>query len=77
MAAATTSAPCSRRCIAGGGFKGGAVVGESDAQASEVKDRPVYPWDLIGSMYAQMGIDPDGNIQHPQGMEVAVAAEGQ
>ncbi len=56
--------------LAGGGFKGGAVVGESDARASEVKDRPVYPWDLIGSLYAQMGIDPDGNIPHPQGTEL-------
>jgi uncharacterized protein (DUF1501 family) len=58
--------------IAGGGFQGGAVVGASDARASEVKDRPVYPWDLVGSMYALLGIDPDGNIQHPQGMEVAL-----
>ena len=56
--------------VAGGGFKGGAIVGESDAKASEVKDRPVYPWDLIGSMYAQMGIDPEMNVMHPQGMEV-------
>ncbi|MHB8953670.1 MAG: DUF1501 domain-containing protein [Pirellulaceae bacterium] len=56
--------------LAGGGFQGGAVVGQSDAKASEVKDRPVYPWDLIGSMYAQMGIDPKSNIPHPQGMEV-------
>ncbi len=39
---------------------------------SQVVDRPVYPWDLVGSMYALLGIDPDGNIQHPQGMEVAL-----
>ena len=29
--------------VAGGGFKGGHVVGASDAKAEEVKDRPVYP----------------------------------
>jgi len=48
------------------------VVGASDAHASEVKDRPVYPWDLVGSMYELLGIDPDGNVQHPQGMDVAL-----
>ena len=29
--------------VAGGGFKGGQVVGASDAKGEEVKDRPVYP----------------------------------
>ena len=29
--------------VAGGGFKGGQVVGASDASGEEVKDRPVYP----------------------------------
>jgi hypothetical protein len=34
-----------------GGFKGGEVVGASDARGETVKDRPVYPCDLIGSIY--------------------------
>lgn len=58
--------------VAGGGFKGGAVVGESDAQASSVKDRPVYPWDLLGSMYQLLGIDPEGTVRHPHGMDIPV-----
>jgi hypothetical protein len=58
--------------LAGGGFRGGQVVGQSDAKGQEVKDRPVYPWDLIGSMYRQLGIDPDGSLPHPQGREVRV-----
>jgi len=32
-----------------------------------VKDRPVYPWDLIGSMYELLGIDPKVKLPHPQG----------
>ncbi len=40
--------------VAGGGFKGGHVVGASDAKAEEVKERPVYPVDLLGSIY-QLG----------------------
>ncbi len=65
--------------VAGGGFKGGRVVGASDAKGQEVKDRPVYPVDLIASMYELMGIDPDGKLPHPLGLSVRVtptAAEG-
>lgn len=53
--------------IAGGGFQGGRVVGATDAKGMEVTDRPVYPRDLIGSIYRQMGIDPNGTIPHSAG----------
>jgi len=45
--------------VAGGGFRGGHIVGASDAKGEEVKDRPVTPPDLIGSMYELLGIDPE------------------
>jgi len=51
--------------VAGGGFKGGQVVGASDAKGETVKDRPVYPGDLIGSLYELLGIDPEANLPHP------------
>jgi len=56
--------------VAGGGFKGGRVIGASDEKAMRVKDRPVYPWDLIASMYELLGIDPAGKLRHPQGLDV-------
>jgi hypothetical protein len=65
--------------VAGGGFKGGRVVGASDDKGEEVKDRPVYPCDLIASMYELLGIDPNGKLPHPQGLDVRVTptvAEG-
>ena len=65
--------------VAGGGFKGGRVVGASDAKGEQVKERPVYPCDLIASMYELLGIDPDGKLPHPLGLPVTVtpsAAEG-
>jgi len=65
--------------VAGGGFKGGQVVGASDARGEEVKERPVYPVDLIASMYELLGIDPDGKLPHPLGLEARVtptAADG-
>jgi hypothetical protein len=58
--------------LAGGGFKGGQVVGSSDAKGEAVKDRPVYPADVIASMYQRLGIDPDGQLQHPDGSKVPI-----
>jgi hypothetical protein len=54
--------------VAGGGFKGGHIVGASDAKGEDVKDRPVYPRDVIGSMYELLGIDPAAKLPHPQGL---------
>ena len=56
--------------LAGGGFKGGHVVGASDAKGEQVRDRPVYPCDLIGSVYELLGIDPDGKLPNSQGLDV-------
>jgi uncharacterized protein (DUF1501 family) len=56
--------------VAGGGFKGGQVVGASDVKGEAVKERPVYPCDVIGSMYELLGIDPDAKLPHPQGLTV-------
>lgn len=59
--------------VAGGGFQGGQVLGSSDAKGEYVKDRPVYQWDLIASMYESLGIDPSAALPHPQGKKVLVS----
>ncbi|QDU58815.1 DUF1501 domain-containing protein [Aeoliella mucimassa] len=56
--------------VAGGGFRGGQVLGSSDAKGEFVKDRPVYQWDFISTMYQQLGIDPQAPLPHPQGKTV-------
>ena len=61
--------------VVGGGFKGGTVVGSSDARGEGVRDRPVYPHDLIGSMYELLGIDPNARLPHPQGLQVRVTPD--
>jgi Protein of unknown function (DUF1501) len=58
--------------LAGGGFKGGQVVGASDARGEEVKERPVYPVDLIASMYDLLGIDGNAKLPNPQGLDLRV-----
>jgi len=70
---------CFCAVLAGGGFKGGCVVGASDAKGEEVAERPVYPLDVIGSLYELLGIDPDGPLENPRGLDVKVlpsAADG-
>jgi uncharacterized protein (DUF1501 family) len=58
--------------VAGGGFKGGRVVGASDHRGENVKERPVYPCDLLASMYVLLGIDPDGTMPNSEGPPVRV-----
>ena len=63
---------CFSSVVAGGGFAGGRVVGASDARGEQVADRPVYPVDLIGSIYSLMGIDPEGKMPNPMGLDIPV-----
>ena len=63
---------CFNSVLAGGGFKGGHVLGASNDKGTEVKDRPVYPQDLIASMYTLLGIDPDGPLPNPKNMDLRV-----
>jgi hypothetical protein len=48
------------------------VIGASDATGSEVRDRPVSPGDLIGSIYELLGVDRGAQLPHPQGLDVRV-----
>ena len=67
---------CFCALVAGGGFKGGQVVGSTDARGEQVRDRPVYPADVIGSIFQVLGIDPDGKLPNPQGLDVPVMPAG-
>ena len=58
---------CFSSLVSGGGFRGGQVLGQSDPRGETVADRPVYPGDLIGTMYALLGIDPAASLPHPMG----------
>lgn len=63
---------CFCSVVAGGGFKGGQVVGASDARGEQVAERPVYPADLIGTMYTLLGIDPEAPMPNPRNLDVRV-----
>lgn len=63
---------CFSAVVAGGGFRGGLVLGASDARAEEPIERPVHPVDLLGTMYHLLGIDPDGPLPNPRGLDIRV-----
>jgi hypothetical protein len=48
------------------------VIGSSDPRGEEVKDRPVSPAELLASIYAQLGINPEAKLPHPTGQDVKV-----
>ncbi len=62
--------------VAGGGFKGGRVVGATDPRGETVIERPIWPWDLLGTMYALLGIDGAMKLPHPQGLDTRVSPLG-
>jgi len=68
---------CFSAVLAGGGFKGGQVVGASDEKGEQVVERPVYPIDLIGSIYELMGIDPTGPLPNARGLDASVLPFGE
>jgi len=63
---------CFSTVIAGGGFKGGVVLGASDERGEKPVERPVHPRDLIGTMYGLLGIDPDAKMPNARGLDVQV-----
>lgn len=56
--------------VAGGGLRGGQVIGASDAQGEELASAPIAPADLIAKIYQQLGIAGDAKLPHPEGLDI-------
>jgi uncharacterized protein (DUF1501 family) len=59
--------------LAGGGVRGGQVIGASDRLGAEPAQRTVSPADVVASIYQAMGIDPAARLVLPTGSSVALA----
>jgi hypothetical protein len=62
--------------LAGGGVKGGQVIGASSPDGTEVKDRPVEVRDLLASFCHALKIDPHKENMSPQGRPIKVVDGG-
>jgi uncharacterized protein (DUF1501 family) len=65
-------AGCWTTLIAGGGVRGGQVIGRSDRTGGEPAERPVTPQELVASIFHALGIDHDSTIPGPDGTPVKV-----
>jgi hypothetical protein len=62
--------------FAGGGVRGGQVVGKTDASGAQVSDRPVKPEDAAATLYQLLGIDASKEYQTRSGRPVAIVRDG-
>jgi hypothetical protein len=62
--------------FAGGGVKGGQVVGASDEIGAYPKDRPVTPSEVAATVYHALGIDLQTELIGPQGRPIPVVDFG-
>jgi Protein of unknown function (DUF1501) len=63
--------------LAGGGIKGGQVIGSSTDDGNGVKDRPVGVTDLMASFCKALQIDPKKENISPQGRPIKIVDGGQ
>lgn len=62
--------------LAGGGIKGGQVVGESDALGEGPKDRAITPDDVAATFYHSLGINHRQEFKTPSGRPVMITRHG-
>lgn len=62
--------------IAGGGLKGGQVVGKTNSKAEHPVDRALKPGDLLATIYHVMGIDTRQTFKDHSGRPHAILDEG-
>jgi len=68
---------CFSAMVAGGGFKGGSIIGSSDRTGSEVETRPVYPQNMIGTIYHLLGINPNELLPNSRGLDVKIMPQAE
>ena len=69
-------ASCFSCFMAGGGIKGGQVIGKSDEDAMQPADRPVNPNDLHATVCHALGIDHTKEVETPLGRPMRLVSEG-
>ena len=67
---------CSSVLLAGGGMKGGQVIGESNDKGQEPASRAITPDEVAASFYHSLGIDHTKESYTNTGRPVMIVREG-
>lgn len=67
---------CFTVMLAGGGLKGGAVVGASEKNGGGVLERPTSPLDVLATIYHAMGIPLTTHYEDASGRPVSIVGTG-
>jgi hypothetical protein len=62
--------------VAGGGVKGGQVVGSSDKTGESPHEHPVTPADLAATVFTLLGLDPQLTLQTGDGRPIHLSRDG-
>ncbi len=68
---------CYSVVLAGGGIRGGQIIGESDKIAAVPKTRPITPADIHATVFTALGYDPHGISYHTADGRPVPLSEGQ
>jgi hypothetical protein len=63
--------------LAGGGLRGGQVVGATNSKAEFPVERPLKPHDVLATVYHVLGVDPSLSFNDRSGRPVPILSEGE
>jgi len=67
---------CFSVLLAGGGLKGGQMIGASEGRGGKVAERPVSPLDILATLYQTLGIPLDTHFEDASGRPVSIVGAG-
>lgn len=62
--------------VAGGGVRGGQLVGATNARGEYPQERPLTPQDMLATIYRHLNVDPSHEFRDSLGRPTPVLAEG-
>jgi hypothetical protein len=68
--------PVMSMTVAGGGFRHGQVIGASDHDGGQIRERPVTPGDLAATIFHHMGVPLDGAYLDLRGRPRPIVEDG-
>ncbi len=63
-------------CLAGGGFRHGQVIGSSEWDGGDIRERPITPGDLAATIYHHMGVPLDATYEDFQNRPTFIVDNG-